>query len=92
MQSLGQQCGPDQTLGGLLGQAVLHRLVAPGSDRAAEKWKFARRGNRFTGLELVSFDSTSMYFGGDGGQTVGPYGRSKDHRPDRLERVGGSAG
>lgn len=119
---------------------VLHRLVAPGSDRAAEKWRqgytiaggdslalhhlyramawlgeplpgaqqegatpfverttkdrieeelFARRRDLFSHLDLVFFDTTSIYFEGEGGQTLGWYGHSKDHRPDRLQMVVG---
>jgi hypothetical protein len=119
---------------------VLQRLMAPGSDRAAEQWKqgyaipgvdslalhqlyramawlgeplpepeqkgatpfvartikdrveealFARRRDLFSGLDLVFFDTTSIYFEGDGGQTIGWYGHSKDHRPDRLRMVVG---
>jgi hypothetical protein len=119
---------------------VLHRLMAPGSDRAAEKWQldyalagvdclalhhlyramawlgepleasqqqgatpfvvrttkdlveeglFARRQDLFSTLDLVFFDTTSIYFEGEGGQTIGWYGHSKDHRPDRLQMVVG---
>ena len=152
-QRLWQECAIDQVLRGLLQPrrfefpveravflTVLHRLVAPGSDRAAEKWKqdyviagadslelhqlyramawlgeplpeaqqqgatpfvtrttkdlieeelFARRRDLFTGLDLVFFDTTSIYFEGHGGQTIGWYGHSKDHRPDRLQMVVG---
>jgi hypothetical protein len=118
---------------------VLHRLVACGSDRAADKWKadypvvgadaldlhhlyramawlgeelddqraatpFAPRctkdlveealhGHRrdlFTDLDLVFFDTTSLYFEGDGGETLGQYGHSKDHRPDLKQMVVGA--
>ena len=119
---------------------VLHRLVAPGSDRAAEKWKqdysiggaeelslhhlyramawlgeplpksqqseagtrgprttkdlieeelFCRRRDLFTSLDVVFFDTTSIYFEGEGGETLGRYGNSKDHRPDRKQMVVG---
>jgi transposase len=118
---------------------VLHRLVAPGSDRAAEKWKqdyaiagaeqlslhqlyramawlgeplpktqqpagargprtikdlieeelFLRRRDLFTSLDVVFFDTTSIYFEGEGGETLGHYGKSKDHRPDRKQMVVG---
>lgn len=119
---------------------VLHRLVAPGSDRAAERWKqnyliagaeslelqhlyramawlgeplpeaeqkgatpfvarttkdlveeelFRHRRDLFSSLDLVFFDTTSIYFEGEGGQTIGWYGHSKDHRPDRLQMVVG---
>jgi DDE family transposase len=120
---------------------VLHRLLQPGSDRAADKWKqdyllagvdaldlhhlyramawlgeelpadqqegstklvprctkdvieeqvFARRRDLFTDLEVVFFDTTSIYFEGDGGETLGQYGHSKDHRPDEHQLVVGA--
>lgn len=119
---------------------VLHRLVDPGSDRAADKWRlhyqidgvdeielhhlyramawlgeklgpdeqasrtpfaprctkdqveealFARRRELFTSLDLVFFDTTSIYFEGQGGRTMGRYGKSKDHRPDLRQMVVG---
>ncbi len=119
---------------------VLHRLFAPGSNRAAEVWrrKYAIQGveqlqlhhlyrtmawlgeplpedqqagatpfaprsvkdlieealfqqtrDLFSGLDLVFFDTTSIYFEGEGGETVGQYGHSKDHRPDRKQMVVG---
>src|SRR6266404_2171344 len=117
---------------------VLHRLVHPGSDRAADKWKadypieggdalqlhhlyramawlgeelpddqqagktpfaprstkdrieeqlFAHRRDLFTDLQLVFFDTTSIYFEGEGGQDIGRRGFSKDHRPDLYQMV-----
>ncbi len=51
---------------------------------------FARRRNLFTGLDLVFFDTTSLYFEGDGGETIGQYGYSKDHRPDLKQMVVGA--
>ena len=119
---------------------VLHRLVAPGSDRAADRWRrdyaiegveelelhhlyramgwlgeqrpeseqggatpfaprcnkdlveeelFARRRDLFTTLELVFFDTTSIYFEGEGGENLGQHGFSKDHRPDLYQMVVG---
>jgi transposase len=119
---------------------VLHRLMAPGSDRAAEKWcrdyaiegvkglklhhlyrsmgwlgeplpeidqggaspfsprctkdlieegLFALQRERFTPLELVFFDTTSIYFEGEGGESVGQHGNSKDHRPDCKQMIVG---
>ncbi len=117
---------------------VLNRIFAPGSDRAAEKWKqdffvsgaediglhqlyrtmgwlgesidngfsikpeqiectkdriehllFERNRDLFTSLEVVFFDTTSIYFEGEGGQTIGEYGHSKDHRPDLKQMVVG---
>jgi len=120
---------------------VLHRLLAPGSDRAADKWKrdyllegaadldlhhlyramawlgeqlpdqqqrgstrlvplctkdrieegiFQRRRNLFTQLEVVFFDTTSLYFEGEGGEELGQYGHSKDHRPDLYQMIVGA--
>ena len=120
---------------------VLHRLMNPGSDRAADKWKsdyqieggndlqlhhlyramawlgeelpaeqqkdktpfaprcikdrieenlFAHRRTLFTDLQLVFFDTTSIYFEGDGGQDIGQRGFSKDHRPDCYQMVVGA--
>jgi transposase len=120
---------------------VLHRLLAPGSDRAAERWKndyvldgvadielqhlyramgwlgaplpdeeqqgstnlvprctkdlieehlFARRRDLFTEVDIVFFDTTSLYFEGHGGESIGQYGHSKDHRPDERQMVVGA--
>ena len=152
-ERLWRQCGVEAVLTDLLRQrqfefpvpqalflTVVHRLVAPGSDRAAEKWKqeyaipgaerlslhhlyramawlgeplpveeqagatlgvprttkdrveeewFLRRRDLFTTLDIVFFDTTSIYFEGEGGETFGRYGKSKDHRPDRKQMVVG---
>ncbi len=152
-QRLWQACSIGQVLNALLKDrrfefpveraiflTVLHRLFAPGSDRAAEKWKddyaiegigelslhhlyramawlgevlpkdqqtgatpfaprtnkdlieeelFARRRDLFSGLDLVFFDTTSIYFEGEGGETIGQRGHSKDHRPDLKQIVVG---
>jgi transposase len=120
---------------------VLHRLLAPGSDRAAERWRrdyvldgvdelelhhlyramgwlgealpqaqqqgstklvprstkdlieehlFARRRDLFTEVEVVFFDTTALYFEGHGGESLGQYGHSKDHRPDERQMVVGA--
>jgi Transposase DDE domain len=120
---------------------VLHRLLAPGSDRAADKWKhdylldgaaeldlhhlyramawlgeelpaeeqrgatrlvplctkdrieeglFQRRRDLFTQLQVVFFDTTSIYFEGAGGDELGQHGHSKDHRPDLYQMVVGA--
>jgi len=150
---LWQSCSIDRVLSALLADrrfefsveraiflTVLHRLFAPGSDRAAEKWKddyaiegvgdldlhhlyramawlgeelpkdqqdgatpfaprtnkdlieealFARRRDLFSDLDLVFFDTTSIYFEGEGGETLGERGHSKDHRPDLKQMVVG---
>jgi hypothetical protein len=120
---------------------VLHRLVHPGSDRAADQWKsdyqidgcehlqlhhlyramawlgeelpadqqqdktpfaprctkdrieegvFQHRRDLFTDLQLVFFDTTSIYFEGEGGKDIGQRGFSKDHRPDLYQMVVGA--
>ena len=120
---------------------VLHRVMAPGSDRAAERWRHdyaipstdglelhhlyrpmawlgeplptgqqaaatpfaprttkdlleealcARRRDLFSSLDLVFFDTTSLYFhGAGGGPTLGRHGHSRDHRPDLKQMVVG---
>ncbi|MCP4895528.1 MAG: IS1634 family transposase, partial [bacterium] len=50
---------------------------------------FAQRRDLFSELELVFFDTTSIYFEGEGGAQLGQYGHSKDHRPDRKQMVVG---
>jgi len=54
-----------------------------------EEGLFHRRRDLFSELDLVFFDTTSIYFEGRGGETIGQYGFSKDHRPDRLQMVVG---
>ena len=121
--------------------SVVHRLLDPGSDRAADKWRrdyalggvqglqlhhlyramawlgeelaheaqadktpfaprcmkdlveehlFECRRDLFTQLDLVFFDTTSIYFEGRGGETIGRKGLSKDHRPDLSQLVVGA--
>jgi len=41
-------------------------------------------------LKLVFFDTTSIYFEGQGGDTIGQKGFSKDHRPDLNQMVVGA--
>lgn len=114
---------------------VLHRIMDPGSDRAAEKWRsaysiagmdaidlhhlyramawlgegladqqgrglvprtnkdlieeqlFAKRRSLFNDVGLAIFDTTSLYFEGGGGTTLGRHGHSKDSRPDLHQMV-----
>jgi hypothetical protein len=54
-----------------------------------EEELFARRRDLFSGLSMVLFDTTSLYFEGEGGQTIGQRGHSKDHRPDLKQMVVG---
>lgn len=55
-----------------------------------EELLFSQRRDLFTELELVFFDTTSIYFEGEGGEELGQYGFSKDHRPDRKQMVVGA--
>jgi transposase len=43
----------------------------------------------FSSLDLVFFDTTSIYFEGEGGQTLGEKGYSRDHRSDLNQMVVG---
>src|SRR3954453_1917856 len=55
-----------------------------------EEGVFGHRRDLFSGLQLVFFDTTSIYFEGEGGQDLGQRGFSKDHRPDLYQMVVGS--
>ena len=52
-----------------------------------EERLFAHRRDLFTRLDLVFMDTTSLYFEGAGGQTLGRHGYSKDHRPDLRQMI-----
>jgi hypothetical protein len=54
---------------------------------AVEERLFAHRRDLFTRLDLVFMDTTSLYFEGAGGQTLGQHGYSKDHRPDLRQMI-----
>jgi len=54
-----------------------------------EEELFRRRKDLFTALDMVFFDTTSIYFEGCGGETIGQNGFSKDHRPDLKQMVVG---
>jgi len=55
-----------------------------------EEGMFFERRDLFTGLDLVFFDTTSIYFEGEGGETLGQKGHSRDHRPDLNQMVVGA--
>jgi transposase len=55
-----------------------------------EEGVFNHRRDLFTDLQLVFFDTTSIYFEGEGGQGIGRRGFSKDHRPDLYQMVVGA--
>jgi hypothetical protein len=52
-----------------------------------EERLFAHRRDLFSRLDLVFMDTTSLYFEGAGGQTLGRRGHSKDHRPDLRQMI-----
>jgi hypothetical protein len=51
---------------------------------------FWRRRDLFTTMDMMFFDTTSIYFEGEGGETLGEHGHSKDHRPDLKQMVVGA--
>jgi transposase len=55
-----------------------------------EEGIFLERRDLFTGLDLVFFDTTSIYFEGEGGESIGRKGHSRDHRPDLNQMVVGA--
>src|SRR5258705_12936904 len=52
-----------------------------------DRARFAHRRDPLTRLDLVFMDTTSLYFEGAGGQTLGQHGYSKDHRPDLRQMI-----
>ena len=52
-----------------------------------EERLFLERRDLLSRLDLVFMDTTSLYFEGNGGQTLGRYGYSKDHRPDLKQMI-----
>ena len=54
-----------------------------------EEELLARRRDLFTTLDLVFFDTTSIYFQGAGGARLGQRGYSRDHRPELRQMIVG---
>jgi len=79
---------------GFLGEAV-EGSGSLGSPRCRkdqiEEALFDRRRDLFTAVGLVFFDTTSIYFEGNGGESIGQHGHSKDHRPDLRQMIVGVA-
>jgi transposase len=82
MAWLGQPLPLDQQ------HALSHGMPRTIKDRLEEEL-FDRRRDLFTTLDMVFFDTTSIYFEGRGGETMGQHGFSKDHRPDLPQLVVG---
>jgi len=54
-----------------------------------EEELFLERRDLFAELDLVFFDTTSIYFEGKGGESLGQKGHNKDHRPDLNQMIVG---
>lgn len=83
MAWLGEQLPTEQQQGST-------KLVQRCTKDVIEEQLFARHRDLFTDLDVVFFDTTSLYFEGDGGNDLGRYGHSKDHRPDEHQMVVGA--
>ncbi|MHB1502081.1 MAG: IS1634 family transposase [Candidatus Dormibacteria bacterium] len=65
-------------------------LVARCIKDLVEERLFARRRSLFTDLSVVFMDTTSLYFEGAGGETLGERGHSKDYRPQLNQMIVGA--
>jgi hypothetical protein len=54
-----------------------------------EERLFARRRDLFSDLSVAFMDTTSLYFEGRGGETLGQNGHSKDYRPHLKQMIVG---
>jgi hypothetical protein len=76
-----------------LGEALTDQSGAPRAPRRTkdliEEKLFDHRRGLFSDLSVVLFDTTSLYFHGAGGETLGHHGKSKDHRPDLRQVIVG---
>ena len=52
-----------------------------------EERLFDQRRDLFTDLSAVFMDTTSLSFSGEGGETLGEHGYSKDYRPDLKQMI-----
>lgn len=79
MAWLGEELSEDQQ------DAATH--VPRSTKDLIEERLFDRRRDLFTDLSLVFLDTTTLSFTGEGGDSLGRRGKSKDHRPDLLQMV-----
>src|SRR4051794_33087916 len=74
-----------------LGEALTDQSGATRAPRRTkdliEEARFERRRNLFSDLSVVLFDTTSLMFTGGGGESLGQFGVSKDHRPELHQVV-----
>jgi len=79
---------------GWLGERIIQLGANPFSNRCRkdqiEEELFIRKRDLFSSLEIVFFDTTSLYFEGEGDQEIGRRGHSKDSRPDLKQMVVGA--
>lgn len=71
-------------------QKVSSKLVPRCVKDLIEEGLHERRSDLFSEIDMVFFDTTSLYFEGEGGLTLGEHGYSKDHRPDLHQLVVGA--
>jgi transposase len=82
MAWLGEELPESQQRGRTLSPRCVKDLI--------EEELFFRSEDLFSTLDLVFFDTTSIYFEGQGGETLGERGHNKDHRPDLKQMVVGA--
>jgi hypothetical protein len=82
MAWLGEELSEEQQAGCTFSPRCVKDLI--------EEELFFRGRNLFSSLDMVFFDTTSIYFEGEGGQTIGRRGHNKDHRPDLKQMVVGA--
>ena len=79
---------------GWLGEMLIQLGNDPKTLRARkdliEEELFAANHDLFDEVQVVFFDTTSLYFEGEGGESLGQYGHSKDHRSDLKQMVVGA--
>lgn len=82
MAWLGEELPPDQQAGATpFAPRTVKDLI--------EEEMFARRRDLFSELSVVFMDTTSLSFVGEGGESLGKRGYSKDHRPDLMQMIVG---
>ena len=65
------------------------KLSAERTKDMIEEELFFLQRDLFSDLEMVFFDTTSIYFEGEGGENIGQHGYSKDNRPDLYQMIVG---
>jgi hypothetical protein len=79
MARLGEELPPAGQDGRTLAPRCVKDLV--------EERLFARRRDLFADLSVVFMDTTSLHFEGEGGETLGECGHSKDYRPQLNQMI-----